>query len=121
MALKTNKITRGKKATLKTSTEAEEKQLRDYEMVVIINPELDEDKFNTMINGINKLIADMGGVVADIKHWGKRKLAYPIKKFSEGNYVLTHFQLQPALSKEVEAKLQISEDVLRHLLVRLDS
>ena len=121
MVLKTNKTTRGKKATLKTSPEAEEKQLRDYEMIVIINPELDEDNFNTMINGINKLIADMGGVVADIKHWGKRKLAYRIKKFSEGNYVLTHFQLQPAFSKEVEAKLQISEDVLRHLLVRLDS
>jgi small subunit ribosomal protein S6 len=118
---RTTKTTRGKKGTSKTAPQAKEKLLRDYEMVVIINPELDEDKFTTILNNINKLIDDMGGVVADIKQWGKRKLAYPIKKFSEGNYVLTQFQLQPALSKEVEAKLQISEDVLRHLLVRLGS
>ncbi len=114
-----SKTTKSKKGAPKAAPQAEEKQLRDYEMVVIINPELDEEKFSNTLNAITKLIADTGGAVADIKHWGKRKLAYPIKKFSEGNYVLTQFQLQPALSKEVEAKLQISEDVLRHLLVRL--
>ena len=119
MVSKTAKTTRSKKTALKTAPETEEKQLRDYEMVVIINPELNEAKFNTILDDINKMITDMGGVVADIKHWGKRKLAYPIKKFSEGNYILTNFQLQPASSKEMEAKLQISEDVLRHLLVRL--
>ena len=78
-----------------------------------------EAKIDNTTSGITKIIADTGGVVGEIKHWGKRKLAYPIKKFSEGNYVLTNFQLQPASSKELEAKLQISEDILRHLLVRL--
>jgi len=118
---KTSKTTRAKKTDLKAPPQTEEQQPRNYEMVVIINPELDEAKFNNTLNNISKLIADMGGVATDIKQWGKRKLAYPIKKFSEGNYVLTNFQLQPALSKELEAKLQISEDVLRHLLVRLDN
>ena len=121
MVSKTSKTTRAKKSDLKTAPQDEEKQLREYEMVVIINPELDEAKIDTTLNVMTKVIADTGGVVGDIKHWGKRKLAYPIKKFSEGNYVLTNFQLQPAYSKELEAKLQISEDVLRHLLVRLDS
>ncbi len=121
MVSKTSKANKAKKGALKTAEQTEEQQPREYEMVVIINPELDEAKFNNTLDGITKLITDNGGVVFEVKHWGKRKLAYPIKKFSEGNYVLTYFQLQPASSKGIEAKLQISEDVLRHMLVRLGS
>ena len=119
MATKTGKANGAKKTASKKAKKTEEQQLRSYEMVVIINPELDEAKFNSTLDVISKMIAGMGGVVAEIKQWGKRKLAYPINNYSEGNYILTRFQLQPALSKEVEAKLQISEDVLRHLVVRL--
>ncbi len=115
------KTVRGKKVTVRKPSTAEDKELRDYEMVLVISPELDEDKFSAALDDIGKYITDMGGVISDIKQWGKRKLAYPIKKFSEGNYVLTQFKLPPAMGKEVEAKLQISEDVLRHLLVRLNS
>jgi len=115
------KTAKSKKDTVRKPSAAEDKELRDYEMVLIISPELAEDKFNAALDGISKLITDMGGVVSEIKQWGKRKLAYPIKQFSEGNYILTRLQLQPAMGKEVEAKLQISEDVLRHLLVRLNS
>ena len=53
--------------------------------------------------------------------WGKRKLAYPIEHFTDGNYVLTQFKLKPELSKELEASLRISEEVLRYLLIRLGS
>ena len=121
MATKGTGTTRAKKVTAKEATAAEEKQLRGYEMVLILNPELTEDKFNASLDNFSKLITDMGGAIAEVQQWGKRKLAYPIKQFSEGNYVLTRFQLQPAMSKDVEAKLHISEDILRHLLVRLDS
>ena len=121
MITKVAKKAKGKKSTARKLPAAEDKELRDYEMVLVINPELAEDKFNASLDGISKLITDMGGVVSEIKQWGKRKLAYPIKQFSEGNYILTRFQLQPAMGREVEAKLQISEDILRHLLVRLNS
>ena len=121
MVARGTKTTGTKKGTAKKAPKEEVKQLRNYEMILVISPELDEEKLSNTLNSISQLIADMGGVVSDIKQWGKRKLAYPIKRFSEGNYILAQLQLQPALSKEVEAKLQISEDVLRHLLVRSKS
>ncbi len=113
--------TKVKKSVVKKTLPAEDEQLRDYEMVLVVSPELDEDKFNTTLNNISQLITDMGGEVSDVKQWGKRRLAYPIKQFSEGNYVLTQIKLKPTLNREVEAKLQIYEEVLRHLLVRLGS
>jgi len=98
-----------------------DKQSRDYELVMIINPEVEEEKFDATINSVSQFITDNGGTISDVERWGKRKLAYPVEHFMEGNYVLTHFSLQPALSKELEASLHISEEVLRHLLVNLSS
>ncbi len=97
----------------------EDKQLRDYELVVIISPEVVEEKFDATIDNISQLITGKGGIISDVEQWGKKKLAYPIRHFVEGNYVLTYFKLKPSLSKEVEASLQISEEVLRHLLIKL--
>jgi len=99
----------------------EEKQLRDYELVVIISPEVVEEKFDATIDSVSQFITEKGGTVSDVEQWGKKRLAYPIEHFMEGNYVLTRFSLKPALSKELEASLQISEEVLRHLLVNLSS
>jgi len=95
-------------------------QLRDYELVVIINPEVAEEKFDTTLKSISQFVTDKGGTVNEVERWGKRKLAYPIEHFMEGSYVLTRFKLKPALCKELEANLQISEEVLRHLLVRAE-
>ncbi len=99
----------------------EDTQLRDYELVLIISPEVVEEKFDATIDGVSQFITEKGGTISDVERWGKRKLAYPIEHFMEGNYVLTRFSLKPALSKELEANLQISEEVLRHLLVNLSS
>lgn len=98
-----------------------ESQLVDYEMVYILSPEIEDEKLNTTIENISQFIAGKGGAVSQVDRWGKRRLAYPIKHFLEGNYVLARFKLKPALSKELEAKLRISDEVLRHLLVKLDS
>jgi small subunit ribosomal protein S6 len=97
------------------------KQLRHYELVVIIKPELADEAVDGIIDNLGKLVTQQGGVVDSVDKWGKRKLAYPIKGFLEGNYVLTRCQMKPATGKELEANLGISEEVLRHLLVRLDS
>ena len=101
--------------------QSEDKKTRDYEMVLVISPEVAEDKFESTIDGISKFITDNGGVVSEVEQWGKRKLAYPIKHFVEGNYVLTRFTLMPALSKELEASIHISDEILRHLLIQLNS
>jgi small subunit ribosomal protein S6 len=99
----------------------EDKQFRDYELVVIISPEAEEEAIESVIERVSRFITENGGTVSNIDRWGKRKLAYPIKHFMEGSYVLARFTLRPKLSKELEASLQISEEVLRHLLTRLNS
>ena len=104
----------------KLSTE-ENEQLRDYEMVLVISPDVAEEKFEATIDNISRFITEKGGVISDMERWGKRKLAYPIKNFIEGSYILTHFKMNPASGKELEANLRISEEVLRHLLIRMGS
>ena len=104
---------------IKKAPEAEDQQLRDYEMVLIISPEIMDEALDNTIDKINKFITENGGAISDAERWGKRKLAYPIKHFMEGNYVLTRFQLKPTSCKEFESKLQVSEEILRHLLIYL--
>ncbi len=104
----------------KVATELGER-LRDYELIVIVNPEIAEDKLEATINNISQFVTERGGTVSEIQRWGKRKLAYPIKHSPEGIYVLARFKLRPASGRELEANLRISEDVLRHLLVKVGS
>ena len=94
-------------------------QLRDYEMVLIVSPEVLEEKFEAIIDSVKQFVTGNGGIVSDVEQWGKRRLAYPIRHFVEGSYVLTHFKLKPTFSKELEANLRISEEVLRHLLIKV--
>ena len=99
----------------------EDERLTDYELVLIISPEVPGDKFDSVMGNISQFITGKGGIISDVEQWGKKRLSYPIKHFGEGSYVLSRFKLKPALSKELEANLQISEDVLRHLLIKVSS
>ncbi len=98
----------------------EGEQLPAYELVLVISPEVTEEEFEAAIENVSRFITDNGGIVSDIERWGKRRLAYPIRHFVEGSYVLTRFKLKPASHKELESNLRISEEVLRHMLIRLD-
>jgi small subunit ribosomal protein S6 len=91
----------------------------DYEMVYIVSPEVGEEALENTVNGVNQFITGKDGTVSDVERWGKKKLAYPVEHFLEGNYVLTRFQMNPARCRELEANLKISEDILRHLLIKL--
>jgi len=110
-------MTPKKKEALKVKVE--DKQSRNYELVFIISPEVADESLDTVIDGVSQFITSKEGIISDVDRWGKIRLAYPIKHFLEGNYVLTRFELGPAWSKELEANLQISEDILRHLLIQL--
>lgn len=92
--------------------------MRDYELIFVLSPELGEDGMSASIDKLTRSIAEKGGTVTNLQQWGKRKLSYPIKHFKEGNYILTQFKLDPQRLEEVEASLRISEEVLRHLVVR---
>ena len=93
--------------------------MRDYELIVIVSPEVPEEELPSHLDKISEFITNKGGSVTEVERWGKRKLAYPINHFREGNYVLTRFKLEPGTTAELEANLRISERILRHLLVRL--
>ena len=93
--------------------------MRDYELIVIVSPEVPEEELPSHIDKISEFITNKGGSVTEVERWGKRKLAYPINHFREANYVLTRCKLEPGTTAELEANLRISEKILRHLLVRL--
>ena len=106
-------------ARKKEAVKAEEKQLQDYELVFIVNPEVTDESLENTINGISQFITGKEGVVGDVQRWGKRKLAYPLAHFLEGNYVLAKFKLSARRCKELEGNLKISEEILRHLLIKV--
>ncbi len=108
-------------ARKKREQKVEDKRLQDYELVYIISPEITDDVLETRVNVITQFITGRDGVVAGVEKWGKKKLAYPIQHFLEGNYVLTKFKMSPARCKELEANLRISEEIIRHLLVKAGS
>ncbi len=93
--------------------------MRDYELVVIISPEVTDEEFPVTLEKMNQFITDRGGSITEVNQWGRRKLAYPIENFMEGNYVLTQFKMEPKQTAELEASLKLTEEILRHLLVRL--
>ena len=97
----------------------ENKELRDYELVYIVSLEVPEESVEAVINSVSQFITSKEGVISNVEQWGRRKLAYPIKHFNEGYYVLTRFQMSPVWSKELEVSLEISEEVIRHLLINL--
>jgi small subunit ribosomal protein S6 len=92
--------------------------LRDYEVLYIVRADLDDDKVQDAVKRVNTLIQRSGGSADRTNLWGKRKLAYEVKHQKEGSYVLQDFQLDPERVPELEAALKITEEVLRHLIVR---
>jgi small subunit ribosomal protein S6 len=94
--------------------------LREYELVLILDPEMEDEQVSATVDRMKQLVAARGGELTDVNPWGKRKLSYPIKSRSEGNYIVTHFRMEPSETAELEAALRLSEEVLRHLLVKTE-
>ena len=94
--------------------------LRTYELMMIAEPELDEDGLNAVTERVQQVIANNGGEIVKVEQMGRRKLAYPVERRREGHYVLIHANMERETISELERSLRLSEDVFRHLLVRLD-
>ena len=94
--------------------------MREYEMVFIVRPDLDDTAFKEVVEKVKSWINESGGTVAKTDFWGKRKLAYAIRKQTEGQYVLLRFQMEPAFSITLERNLRFLEPVMRFLIVNLD-
>ena len=72
-----------------------------------------------VMDKVNQFIGDKDGIVEETERWGIKKLAYPIKRFMSGNYILTRFKLEPKFIRELGTNLSASEEVLRHLVVKV--
>ncbi len=94
--------------------------VRDYELMYIVRPELDDEALRTATESVDTLIRDRGGTVGKTTMWGKRRLAYEVDRLRDGHYVITLLQLDGTKVADLERALQIHDTVFRHLLVRGD-
>ena len=93
--------------------------MNKYELMVIIDPALEDDKKEAAIENVKSIIAEAGEVSAtDV--WGLKKLAYPIQKKNEGYYVVMQFTAEPELPKELDRRLRIADAYMRHIIVNKD-
>ena len=104
--------------TEKTADPAED--FGSYELILIIRPEAPDEEVEAVVESVSRYVTGRGGTVSEVERWGKRRLAYPIKHQNQGIYILNRFQMKPEHNRELEANLRISENVIRHLLVKHD-
>lgn len=94
--------------------------LRDYELMLILPSELEDGTAQDTIQRVRGYITTHGGEIEAFEPWGRRRLAYPITHHRDGVYHLARFSLGPDSAPELDRTLQRNEQVLRHLLVRVD-
>ncbi len=94
--------------------------MRKYETVFILRPDLDEERNAELVEKFKLLVEDNGGEIVSLDKWGKRRLAYEINHVREGFYVVSKFKAESAVASEVDRVFKISDDVMRHIIVRED-
>lgn len=94
--------------------------MKKYELVYVLKPNLEEEAKNQVLNKVKDIIESRNGQVDKIDTWGNKKLAYEIKKFTEGYYVLSHFTSDIDVPKEIDRNLKINETVIRHMIVNIE-
>lgn len=94
--------------------------MRRYELMLLLRPDLEDDKLQSAVEKVTRAIVNAGGSLAKVSPWGKRRLAYDIKRHRDASYFLIHFDIEPAEIRALERSMQISEEILRHLVTVLE-
>ena len=102
-----------------TLVHREVKRMTKYEVMLILDPALEDAVKEQTVETVKGII-ETEGTVGEIDTWGMRKLAYPINKKAEGYYVVVNFEAEPTLPKELDRRLRISDNVMRHIIVNKD-
>ena len=92
--------------------------MRQYELMVILDPELDDRTVQPSLDKFLKVVTTDGGTIDNVDVWGRRRLAYEIKKKAEGIYAVVNFTSEPATAKELDSQLGLNESVMRTKLLR---
>ena len=95
-------------------------RIRDYELAMILSPEATESEAAETVKRISDIITEGGGSISHQENWGIRRLAYPIQRFIEGNYFITRCQMEAQAAAELDEMLNAAQDVMRHLIFRLN-
>ena len=90
--------------------------MRNYELMCIIQPDLDETAMNGVLDKVKGWITEAGGSIDKAEVWGRRRMAYTINKHREGQYVLLNVSMTPAATFELERNLRYQESIMRHML-----
>ncbi len=93
---------------------------RHYESVVIINAALEDDKVDEVIKKIEKTLANGNAEITDVERWGRKRLAYPIRKAKTGYYVVIRFKADPSFIAKLDRFYRLEEQIFRSLIVLLD-
>ncbi|MER3418745.1 MAG: 30S ribosomal protein S6 [Chloroflexota bacterium] len=94
--------------------------MRRYECMLVFRPDVPDDRLNAVVERLTRQIGDAGGQIVKVAPWGRRRLAYPIEHFREGSYHIVLFDAPPDAIIELERSLLITEEVLRHLITRVE-
>lgn len=94
--------------------------MRSYEIMFIAHPDLDDASLTALIDRAKSWVTNSGGQVTQTDLWGRRRLAYPIRKQTEGQYILMQTQMLPTGTSEVERNMRLTEQVMRFQVVRTD-
>lgn len=93
--------------------------MRHYEIIYIINPNESDDEFSEIVEKYNNLIVNQKGVIIKTQKWGKQRLAYTVKKFNNGFYVLVDFCANPGVTTELERNLNLDDRIIKYQTVKL--
>jgi small subunit ribosomal protein S6 len=93
--------------------------MRPYEVMIILDPTLDDETVRAEVDRTTELIKARGGQPGRVERWGKRRLAYEIRKHREGNYVVVSAQAEPSVMTDLDRQLTLTDGVLRHKVVHL--
>jgi small subunit ribosomal protein S6 len=94
--------------------------MRRYELMLVIRPDVGDDAVQSIIDRVTRSLIAGGGQIAKVSPWGRRRLAYQIEQFREGSYFLIVFDAAPEGVAELERSLNITEEVMRHLVTRVE-
>jgi small subunit ribosomal protein S6 len=94
--------------------------MRHYEIIYIVNPNLDAEALNEVVSKFSDLTKRLKGYIIKVNEWGKRRLAYEVKRFDKGYYIVVDFCGLPETVKELERNLTLDDRVLKYLTVKLD-
>jgi small subunit ribosomal protein S6 len=93
---------------------------RVYEVMFIVRPDVTEEDTDKLIAGFSTTVTNGGGVVKTVEKMGRRKLAYTVRKFNDGNYVLLTIEADGVVVLELERRLRVTEPVIKFITVRID-